>query len=169
MHATYIILQLKSLVSVLVHLCHMLLEVGNWYRHPDLWHWERHVIIKLSPLHAEELYTYCTGVLPVLVFLIGFSVCRCSQFHLNAFTTGGIHCAPCAFVVGFDIWLGVDTARWYLALSSYPVQQCRIQSYKELSRTTAETMIRKVEICVPQTFISAITQSKNFNEVEDLK
>ena len=30
-------------------------------------------------------------------------------------------------------------------------------------------MIRKVEICVPQTFISAITQSKDFNEVEDLK
>jgi len=36
MHVTYIILQLKSLVSALVHLCHMLLEVGNWYRHPDL-------------------------------------------------------------------------------------------------------------------------------------
>ena len=132
MHATYIILQLKSLVSVLVHLCHVLLEVGNWYRHPDLWHWKRHVIIKLSPLHAEELYTFCSGVIPVLVFLIGFSVCRCSQFQLNAFTTGDIHCAPCAFVVRFDIWLWVDTARrWYLAWSSYPVQQCRIQSYKE--------------------------------------
>jgi len=51
-HATYIIFQLKSLVSILMHLCNMLLELGNWYRHPDLWHWERYATIKLFPTHA---------------------------------------------------------------------------------------------------------------------
>ena len=49
-HATYIIFQLKSLVSILMHLCNMLLELGNWYWHPDLWHWERYSTIKLFPI-----------------------------------------------------------------------------------------------------------------------
>jgi len=57
-HATYIIFHPKSLVSLLMHLCHMLLELGNWYRHSAMWHWECYATIKLFPVHASTEVAY---------------------------------------------------------------------------------------------------------------
>lgn len=81
-HATYIIFHPKSLVSLLMHLCHMLLELGNWYRHSAMWHWEWYATIKLFPVHASTEVAYLRYQLHWVELL-----CK-----LNYCVTWGGHC-----------------------------------------------------------------------------